>query len=167
MQGDLLFASGIGNKGVVLQLDRDRPAAEIVWRGDSRNGVYCANSTPFILDDVIYGVCRKGELRGVDLKSGNRLWETCAATTGARPANYGTAFLVKHEDRFFLFNDQGELIIARLSPEGYQEISRARVLEPTNEGLGRAVVWTHPAFANKCLFARNDKELVCVSLAAP
>jgi hypothetical protein len=32
--------------------------------------------------------------------------------------------------------------------------------------MGRPVVWSHPAFADKCLFARNDKELVCVSLAA-
>jgi hypothetical protein len=28
------------------------------------------------------------------------------------------------------------------------------------------VVWSHPAFAGRCVFARNDKELVCVSLAA-
>jgi hypothetical protein len=27
------------------------------------------------------------------------------------------------------------------------------------------VVWSHPAFANRCVYARNDKELVCVSLA--
>jgi hypothetical protein len=28
------------------------------------------------------------------------------------------------------------------------------------------VVWTHPAFAEKAVFVRNDVELVCVSLAA-
>jgi len=28
------------------------------------------------------------------------------------------------------------------------------------------VVWSHPAFANKSMFARNDEEIVCVSLAA-
>jgi hypothetical protein len=31
---------------------------------------------------------------------------------------------------------------------------------------GKAVVWSHPAFAHRCVFARNDKELVCVDLAA-
>ena len=31
---------------------------------------------------------------------------------------------------------------------------------------GRAVVWSHPAFANRCVYARNDKEIACVSLAA-
>jgi len=39
------------------------------------------------------------------------------------------------------------------------------VLEPTNVVFERSVVWSHPAFANRCLYARNDKELVCVSMA--
>ncbi len=164
--GDTLFASGIGHCGVLLKLDSQRPAAQVVWRGDSRNGVYCANSTPFVEGKVIYGVCRQGELRAVDLLTGQRLWETYAATTGSRRAAYGTAFLVKQRDRFFLFNDQGDLIIARLSPKRYEEISRFHLLDPTNEAMGRPVVWSHPAFANRCVYARNDKELVCVSLAA-
>ena len=32
--------------------------------------------------------------------------------------------------------------------------------------FGRDVVWSHPAYADKCVFARNDKEIVCASLAA-
>ena len=31
--------------------------------------------------------------------------------------------------------------------------------------VNRPVVWMHPAFANKNMYARNDKEIVCVSLA--
>ena len=56
-------------------------------------------------------------------------------------------------------------MIAKLSPKAYEEVSRAKLLEPTNEAFGRPVVWSHPAFADKCVFARNDKEIVCVSLA--
>ena len=164
--GDYLFASGVNQAGMLLKLGRQQPSADIVWRSDARSGVYCANSSPFVEDGVLYGVCKKGELRAVDLRSGKRLWETYAATSGSRGANYGTAFLVKHEDRFFLFNDKGDLIIAKLSSSGYEELSRFHLLEPTNEAFGRPVVWTHPAFADKAVFARNDRELVCVSLAA-
>jgi hypothetical protein len=58
------------------------------------------------------------------------------------------------------------LIIARLDREGYTEIDRWKMLEPTSISFGaRYVVWSHPAFANKCVFARNDKEIVCASLA--
>lgn len=166
LSGDLLFASGVGHKGLVLKLDRDHPAAEILWRGDSRTGVYSANSTPIIDGDVIYGVCHQGQLRAVELATGKRLWETLQPTTGSRPAGYGTAFLVKHENGYFLFNDQGDLILAQLSPEGYEEVSRFHVIEPTNESFGRPVVWSHPAFANRSVYIRNDKELIRVSLAA-
>ncbi|MHC1766786.1 MAG: phosphatidylserine/phosphatidylglycerophosphate/cardiolipin synthase family protein [Verrucomicrobiia bacterium] len=55
----------------------------------------------------------------------------------------------------------------RLSAEKYDELSRAHLLDPVNRDPGRPVVWSHPAFANKCVYARNDKEIVCVSLAAP
>jgi hypothetical protein len=65
-----------------------------------------------------------------------------------------------------LFSEQGDLIFAKLSPEKYEEISRARLLEPDNRDPGRPVVWSHPAFANRCVYARNDHEIVCVSLAA-
>ncbi len=78
----------------------------------------------------------------------------------------GTAFLVKSGDRFFITSETGHLIIARLSPQGYEEISRWKMLEPTGLVFGRDVLWSHPAFAGKCIFARNDKELICVSLAA-
>jgi len=50
--------------------------------------------------------------------------------------------------------------------DAYEERGRMHVLEPTNECFGRSVVWVHPAFANRCCFVRNDKELVCVSLSA-
>ena len=74
--------------------------------------------------------------------------------------------VVKHADRYFLFNEQGDLIIAKLSPKGYEELDRAHILDPTNTmARGRKVVWTHPAFANQCAIVRNDVEIVCVSLA--
>ena len=52
--------------------------------------------------------------------------------------------MVKNGDRFFLFNDAGELIIAKLSPKGYEEIDRAKVIEPTGHAMGRDVVYSMP-----------------------
>jgi hypothetical protein len=84
---------------------------------------------------------------------------------------WANAFIVAQADRFILFNEHGDLIIAQLSPDGYKEISKANILEPTNTMAqtekGRKVIWSHPAFADRCVFARNDKEIICVSLAKP
>ncbi len=170
---EYLFAGGIGFKAALLKLAADKPAATVVWEGKPTTAVYPVNSTPFIEGGTIYGVDQPGCLRAVKLETGERLWESYRPVAGKDlPAgtrfNSGTAFLVKNGDRFVIFSETGDLILARLSPKGYEEVSRANILAPTMPlpQFNRTVVWTHPAFANKCVYARNDKELVCVSLAA-
>jgi outer membrane protein assembly factor BamB len=164
--GDYLFASGVRATAVLLKLAADKPAATEVWRGEPKTALYSVNSTPFIDGDVMYGVDMTGELRAVKLSTGERLWQTYAPVAGGdRPTQTGTAFLVKNGDRYFIFNEKGELIIAKLSPKGYEEVSRAHLLDPTSTAWGRTLIWSHPAFADKCVFARNDREIVCASLA--
>ena len=169
--GDKLFASGIGRIGALMELEDAEPSAVIKWRGKPKNCVYCANSTPYILGDVIYGVdVDTSALMAVGLKDGERIWTTTEPTLApGAPARsrHGTAFLVYHEGngQFWIFNEAGDLILAELSREGYEEIARQHVLEPTNEAFGRKVVWSMPAFAGKAAFLRNDRELVRVDLA--
>jgi hypothetical protein len=38
--------------------------------------------------------------------------------------------------------------------------------EPTSPFGGKKCAWTQPVYANRHVFARNEKELVCASLAA-
>ena len=88
-----------------------------------------------------------------------------------RQGRWGTAFLVKNGDRYFVNNDGGDLIIARFSREGYMEIDRTKLIEPTSSaGFGprrmfdAQVNWSHPAYANGHIVARNDNEIVRASL---
>lgn len=53
-----------------------------------------------------------------------------------------------------------------LTPEKYVEQSCVHLLDPVGKALGRPIVWCHPPYANCGVFARNDQEIVCVSLAA-
>ena len=80
---------------------------------------------------------------------------------------WANVFIVRHEKEAFLFTERGELIIARMTPKGYTEVDRVKILNPTTPaGRGRLVLWSHPAFANQAMIARNDKEIVRVSLAS-
>ena len=85
-------------------------------------------STPFLEGDHLYGVCSYGQLRCLKAGTGERVWETFEATTGGGPVRWANAFIVKNGGRFFLFNEKGDLIIAKLSPKGYEEVSRAHLL---------------------------------------
>jgi outer membrane protein assembly factor BamB len=184
--GDKLFAAGIGGAGAVLKLDPEswfiKPTVTPVWQEvmvkgkemtPKHRGLYPVNVTPFIEGGTIYGVDQPGMMRAVELNTGKKLWYTFKPVIGKEEsedfagAGSATAFIVKNGDRFFLFAETGELIIAKLSPTKYEEISRAKVLDACGTAFNRKVVWSHPAFANKCAFLRNDKEIVCVSLAAP
>jgi outer membrane protein assembly factor BamB len=168
--GDSLFCTSFYNGSIMLHLDPTKPAAETAWRtlkGNEKdtthlNSIIC---TPFFDRGYIYGVCSYGQLRCLKAETGERVWETFQATTAGEPVRWANAFIIKNGTRFFLFNEGGDLIIANLSPKGYEEISRAHLLAPANTDPGRAVVWSHPAFANRCVYARNDNEIVCANLA--
>ncbi|MGA2556587.1 MAG: PQQ-binding-like beta-propeller repeat protein [Verrucomicrobiota bacterium] len=169
--GDWLFLTCFYNGSWMLRLDASQPAAATVWQSQrvsevNTDALHSTLSTPFLQDGYIYGVCSYGQLRCLKAASGERVWETLGATTDdGKPMRWANAFIVKNQDRFFLFNEKGDLIIARMTPQGYEEISRAHVIAPANRDTGRAVVWSHPAFANRRMYARNDQEILCVDLA--
>jgi outer membrane protein assembly factor BamB len=167
---DRLFFTAFYSGSLMLRLDSTKPAATIAWRTlkvDEKNTTHlnAVMCTPFLEDGYIYGVCSYGQLRCLKMETGERVWETLQATTSGEPVRWANAFIVKNGDRFFLVNEKGDLIIAKLSPRDYEEISRAHLLEPTNKDCGRPVVWSHPAFANRRVYVRNDKEIICVDLA--
>ena len=85
-----------------------------------------------------------------------------------RRIRHGTAFLYRlgESDQFYIMSENGDFIIAELTTRGYREIGRQHILEPTNFTAGRKVVWSPPAFADRTLFARNDKKLVAVDLSS-
>ena len=172
--GSMLFVTTFYDGPLMLSLDTDRPNASVLWKGKSTSelltdGLHGVIGTPVIQDGYIYGIGSYGQLRCLVAKTGERVWETQLATV--ERARWVTAFLVPHEDRFFINNDRGDLIIARLTPEGYHEISRTHLIRPTsrpgNRRELRYVNWSHPAYANQHIYARNDEEIIKASLAAP
>ena len=101
------------------------------------------------------------------MDSGEKLWSTFSPAEGERPSSWANVFTIRQGNRYFLANDYGELIIAGLSPAGYREISRTKLIDPTHQVGGRTRVWSHPAVANRSVYLRNDREIRCYSLAKP
>jgi outer membrane protein assembly factor BamB len=163
-----LYVGGYNKQSLMVKLAEDATNADIVWRNKNQHGLSPVNVQPFVDGDTMYGFDQDGVMYGVEIPSGKRLWDTTEPVS-ERPVYSGTAFIVRHGDegnRYWLFNERGELIIANLTPGGYEEVDRTpSLLAPTNQAFGRDVVWSMPAFANRRMYVRNDEECICVDLA--
>ena len=176
--GPYLLVSHFFNGSMMMALNPDRPSARLLWQGESRgelpdqtDGLHSIISTPLILEDHIYGIGSYGELRGLDARTGERLWQSEAVIPQER---WATAFFVRHSQRnqSFITTEEGDLVIANLSPTGYVEVARTHLITPTSRTRGgatrrggdRLVHWSHPAFANRHVVVRNDREIIRVSL---
>ena len=140
--GSLLFVSGMSSTSALLKLNDEKPGFETLWRGKSTTSVHCNNSTPVMTETMIFGCdVESSALIGVRVVDGERLWQTKSPTVGdLKKARHGTVFIVRYldTDRYFLFSETGDLILAEMTASGYREIGRQQVLEPTNSTGGRS-----------------------------
>lgn len=161
---DYLYVAGYSDQSVLLKLAENQPGAEVVWRNKKRAAISPVNVQPYLEGNVLYGFDQSGILAALELPEGTRLWDT-PRPVADRAVGSATAFIVRQADRYWMFTEDGELVIAQLSPKGFEELDRAKVIEPTNVAFGRDVVWSMPAFANRHAYIRNDKEIICVDLS--
>ena len=164
-----VFVTSFYDGSLMLKLAKNAPEVEQLWKRVGPNervtdALQSIISTPIFRDKHIYGVDSYGELRCLEAKNGDRVWEDRTATPRNRWSNI---HLVQNREKVWMFNERGELIISELTPQGFRELSRAKLIAPTRDQLRRrdGVCWAHPAFAYKHVFIRNDKEMVCASLA--
>jgi outer membrane protein assembly factor BamB len=167
---DMVFVANFYHGPLVVKLDDKKPDAKVLWRGKSKNltkpdAINPVMNSPVVKDGYIFGICGMGELRCVAVKDGAVKWESLEAVGGKRDL-FMTAFMVEQGGRFIVFNEFGELMFAKMDDKGFAILDSAKIIGPTMEARGgRSVVWCHPAFANRCVYVRNDVEMVCVSLA--
>ena len=165
---------------LLLELATDRLTVSKVWHRVGENehntdGIHSTISTPLWLGDHIYGIDSYGMLRCLRADTGDRVW---ADSTAVRAARWSTAHLIPQSDpqgdppcgphggRIWILNEEGELILSKLSPQGFEVLSRASVIEPTRDQLNRrgGVTWSHPAFAGGHIYLRNGNELLAIDL---
>lgn len=161
VQENLLFAGGI-----MFQLSPDKPAASVLWpdaRTSYTRRVLSQTSIPLIRDGCVFSDKSYGHLVCLEALTGKPLWQHDGFTD---TANGAAQQLYPNGDSTLIFTNLGDLIRARLTRTGCQELSRIHVITPTCPFAGRKVVWPLPAFAHRHIFARNDEELICASLEA-
>ncbi|MCA9432028.1 MAG: alcohol dehydrogenase, partial [Candidatus Omnitrophica bacterium] len=121
-----------------------------VYENENMNNHF-ANSV--LVDGWLYGFdgqMHKGPvpLKCLNAETGENVWQTERVLNGA---------LIVANETMIILTENGELVTAKASPDGYAEISRAQV-------LGRKA-WTMPVLAEGKIYCRNAKgDVVCVSV---
>jgi outer membrane protein assembly factor BamB len=159
-EGGMLLVAGL-----MLKLDPDKPAATVEWPKTraAMQRILSNTSTALIQGRHVYSARITGELVCLEAATGKQVWEEKTIT---ELKNGSSIHLTPCGDAVFLFTDRGDLIRARLTPKGYEELGRAHLLDPTSPFGARKCAWTPPAYADRHIFVRSDVELISASLAA-
>ncbi len=165
VSGNSLFLMCFNGKCGLVRVGDDGQSAKLAWNGSRRVGIDGVHNTAHMVDGHIYGCANGGRYVCAKMENGERVWSSFEPASAKRPITWGNVFTIPHEDRYFLANDKGELIIATMNPDGYKQISKAKLIEPTHQVGSRKLVWSHPAFANRSVYLRNDEEIRVYSLA--
>lgn len=152
----IVFVSGYWEGSKAIQLGENLADAELLW--EENRFLRGLMSQPLYRDGRVFLLEKEFGLTCFDLQTGEKLWDDGHKLTPKGRNPQATLVWTGDEDRVLALNSEGELILARLTPEGYQEQDRAKIIGPT---------WVHPAYAGELAFARNDEELVCVRLVEP
>ena len=168
LSGEQLFVSSFYDGSLMVRVPKDKVTSDVIWRGvgpdeQHTKSLHAMIGTSIVKDNLVFGTDSYGEFRCLDGITGERIWED---TTAVPRARWATIHMVRQADRVWMFNERGELLITKLSKEGLEVLSRSKLIEPTRDQLGQrgGVCWSHPAYAEKSIFARNDRQIVRVSL---
>lgn len=165
-QDGIVFVTGYWHGSKAIRLGPKPTDHELVW-ADPRN--LCGlMAQPLYRAGHGYSIDKNRGLTCFELKTGKKLWDDDNTLTPKARNPHASIVWLNDDDRVLALNSDGELVLCRLNPKGYEEQSRARVL--------RGQVWGHPAFAGRFLFAKSDGaeawrkagqcELICVELVA-
>ncbi len=145
---EIFLTASYATGGVLLSAKKGE--VNEVWMNDkSLSSQY---TTPVRVGDHLYGTHGRSDvgnaqLRCVGWKTGEVKWSE---------AKFGVAALIAVDSGLLALTEAGDLVRFDASPDGYKERARAALLtKPTRAA---------PALANGRLYARDGKQLVCVSL---
>lgn len=142
--GNRIFAAAAYGFGSQL-IEIANGAARQVYKNDA---LASHHASPVLYDGCLYGFHdRVGILKCVDFASGEERWES---------RDPGKGKLIIADGQMILLTENGELVLAPVSPDGFSATATAQLL--------RGTCYTAPSLANGKLYLRSDQEMVCVDV---
>jgi len=166
---DVLLSETYGPGSVLLRFTRAglEPLRRDPDRSRPTRSLRSHWATPVLADGQLYGSSGRNAGDAVlvcaDWRSGEIRWSE---------PGLGRASVALVDGHLVVLGEFGELILARATPEKYDEVSRVRLVDPAAAGQARdssllvAPCWAAPIVARGYLFVRGQGRIVCLDLLA-
>ena len=160
--GKILFTAGYGAGSVLVQIKESggQFKAEVLQKCKPSEGLASEQQTPLFLDGYIYGILPKdaggGRNQFVCCKSGDVMKYVM---TSGKSERFGLGPYILADGKFFILNDDGEMIIATASPSDFKVLDRKRIIEGQDS-------WGPLAITGGYLLMRDSKQMVCIDIKA-
>ena len=141
----LFVSSGRGTGSGLFRLSRQENSvnAEVLWTKKLMQNHY---NGCILVGDYLYGF-DNSILKCMRLKDGEEMWADRSVGKGS---------LIAAQEHLFILGEQGDVAMAKATPEGYQELGRMKVLDYKS--------WTPPALAGGRLYVRDQRQIACLDL---
>ncbi len=147
---NILFVSSAykaGSRAIQLKQQGAATHAEELW---FTNRVRFMFLNAVRLGDFVYGTTGDfgpAFLTALNIKTGQPAWQH---------RGFGRASIVYADGKAIIMDEDGDLALARLAPEGATILSEARIFDTTS--------WTVPTLVGTTLFARDRQKIVALEL---
>lgn len=150
---NVLFVSSAyraGSRAIRLRQEGDLTFADELW---FTNRVRFMFLNAIRLGDYVYGTTGDfgpAFLTALNIKTGQAAWQY---------RGFGRASLVHADGKTIIMDEDGDLALAKLTPEGATILSQAKIFD--------TVSWTVPTLVGTTLYARDREKIVSLDLGQP
>lgn len=161
---NIAFITGYWHGSKAIKLGSRPTDHELDWEdGKTLRGLMVP---PLYRDSYVYSLDKDNGLTCFELKTGKILWNDDNELTPPGRNPHLAMVWLNDGDRALILNSVGELILARLTPEGLIEQDRKPVID--------GGIWSHPGFSGRYMYIRTDGgqawrkgapyQLICIDL---
>ena len=150
----IILVAGYWEGSKAIQLGEKPGQAELLW--EDRRALRGLMSQPLYRDGYAYLLDKQFGLTCFEYATGKKIWDDDNQMTPGNSRNPQASLVwLNNSSRALILNSEGALILAELTPAGYKELARARLIGET---------WAHPAYAETRVYARSNTKLVAGEL---
>jgi len=155
LPGDRIFLSkGYGIGSTLIQVQRDKEShftAQPLWSPAIKPVMKTKMGNVLVRDGYVYGLDGVA-LECLELETGKRRWKR------RRRPDFGHGQIMLVGDVLLILTEQGQVVLAEVSPKHYRELASMRVFDKEQ------ITWNNPALSGPYLLVRNSEEVACYRL---